>query len=294
MPKPRDLMRFARFEHLGAVHCGTVDGDAVRAFPEHMTTLQAYLALDERARGALATQSPVALSDVTLLAPVRPQKNVFCVGRNYMGHAEEVARASGKALNLPKVPTFFTKAPTAIADPNTTLHLSADNSSEYDWEAELAVVIGRRCRDVSEADALSVVFGYTCLNDVTARDLQREHQQWFKGKSLDDTCPIGPWIVTADEIGDPQALDIALTVEGVTKQSSSTSEMIFDVRAIIASLTRGMTLEPGDVIATGTPDGVGMARTPPEFLRDGVTMAVEIPRIGVLRNRVALAARATA
>ncbi len=151
-------------------------------------------------------------------------------------------------------------------------------------------MIGERCRDVAESDALSVVFGYTCLNDVTARDLQKDHQQWFKGKSLDQTCPIGPWIVSADEIGDPQTLDIALRVDGVTKQQSNTKEMIFNVRAIIASLTRGMTLEPGDVIASGTPDGVGMARTPPEFLYDGAKMEVEIAKIGVLRNAVALGA----
>jgi 2-keto-4-pentenoate hydratase/2-oxohepta-3-ene-1,7-dioic acid hydratase in catechol pathway len=246
------------------------------------------LALAPAERAALAFGSPVALEDAKLLAPVRPAKNVFCVGRNYMGHAEEVARASGRELKLPNVPTFFTKAPTAIADPGATLHLSSAVSQEYDWEAELAVVIGTRCRDLTEDEALDAVFGYTCLNDVTARDLQREHQQWFKGKSLDDTCPIGPWIVSADEVGDPQALDIAIRIDGTVKQSSTTASMIFNVRKIIASLTRGMTLEPGDVIATGTPDGVGMARTPPEFLRDGSTMDVEIAKIGVLHNVVAL------
>jgi 2-keto-4-pentenoate hydratase/2-oxohepta-3-ene-1,7-dioic acid hydratase in catechol pathway len=192
-------------------------------------------------------------------------------------------------LTLPSLPTFFSKAPTSIAAPGALLHLSSAVSTSYDWEAELAVVIGERCRDVPEASALDVVFGYTCLNDVTARDLQKDHGQWFKGKSLDDTCPIGPWIVTADEIEDPQSLDIALRIDGETKQSSNTSQMIFGVRAIIASLSRGMTLEPGDVIATGTPDGVGFARTPPEFLHDGMTMEVEIAKIGVLRNALAIA-----
>ncbi len=154
-------------------------------------------------------------------------------------------------------------------------------------------MIGERCRDVPEERALDVIFGYTCLNDVTARDLQRAHQQWFKGKSLDDTCPIGPWIVSADEIGDPQTLDIGIRIDGTVKQSSNTSHMIFNVRQIIASLSRGLTLEPGDVIATGTPDGVGMARTPPEFLHDGATMEVDIPKIGTLRNTVALGVLAT-
>ena len=137
-----------------------------------------------------------------LHAPLHPKKNVFCVGRNYLAHAEEGARVRGEKLELPDVPTYFTKAPTAIAGPEQVLELSSDVSPKYDWEAELGVVIGTTCRDVTEADALSVVFGYMCLNDVTARDLQRAHIQWFKGKSLDNTCPIGPWIVDAADIGD--------------------------------------------------------------------------------------------
>jgi 2-keto-4-pentenoate hydratase/2-oxohepta-3-ene-1,7-dioic acid hydratase in catechol pathway len=229
-----------------------------------------------------------------LLAPIRPHKNVFCVGRNYLGHAEEIARARNIELKLPPVPTFFTKAPTSIADPEQTLHLSGALSSQYDWEAELAVVIGKRCKDVPEAEALDVVFGYTCLNDVTARDLQSLHQQWFKGKSLDEACPIGPWIVDAAEVGDPQALDVAIRINGEVKQHAPTSQMIFSVAAIIASLSRGMTLEAGDVIATGTPDGVGFARTPPEFLKDGDVMEVEISKIGVLRSPVAVSAAAAA
>jgi 2-keto-4-pentenoate hydratase/2-oxohepta-3-ene-1,7-dioic acid hydratase in catechol pathway len=283
-------MRFASFLDHDTIRFGIVEGANVRPFPRTVATLADYLALGVAERGALGTEAEIALDAVRLLAPVQPRKNVFCVGRNYLGHAEEIARTRGTALNLPKVPTFFTKAPTSIVNPGDVLHLSAAVSHEYDWEAELAVVIGERCRDVAESDALSVVFGYTCLNDVTARDLQKDHQQWFKGKSLDQTCPIGPWIVSADEIGDPQTLDIALRVDGVTKQQSNTKEMIFNVRAIIASLTRGMTLEPGDVIASGTPDGVGMARTPPEFLYDGAKMEVEIAKIGVLRNAVALGA----
>lgn len=281
-------MRFVSFHQAGTVRSGLLEGETIRPFVAEIASIRAYLAHDAATRATLPTSDPIALASVTLAAPARPLKNVFCVGRNYKGHAEEVARARGIPLNLPPVPTFFTKAPTAIADPSATLHLTAAISSQYDFEAELAVVIGTRCRDVAEADALDVVFGYTCLNDVTARDLQKDHGQWFKGKSLDDSCPIGPWIVSADEVGDPQDLRIAMRVDGETKQSASTSTMIFDVRRIIADLSRGMTLEPGDVIATGTPDGVGMARTPPEFLRDGSTMEVEIDKIGVLRNVVAL------
>ena len=284
-------MRFISFTVNGSLRFGTLAGNRAHAFPERVSSLQAYLALEPGARTALANEAESwPFSDVALHAPVRPHKNVFCVGKNYSDHAEEVARATGQQLKLPTVPTFFTKAPTAIADPEAVLQLAPDISPEYDFEAELAVIIGTRCRDVAPGEARSVIFGYSCLNDVTARDLQRRHQQWFKGKSLDDTCPIGPWIVSADEIPDPQNLAIALRIDGEVKQSSSTSKMIFDIDAIVVSLSRGMTLEPGDVIATGTPDGVGMARTPPEFLRDGQTMEVEIEGIGVLRNRVSLRA----
>jgi 2-keto-4-pentenoate hydratase/2-oxohepta-3-ene-1,7-dioic acid hydratase in catechol pathway len=211
------------------------------------------------------------------------------VGRNYLEHAKEGARALGRELKLPDVPTFFTKAPTAIAAPDSQLRLAANVSEEYDFEAELAVVIGVRCRDVPEEDAHGVVFGYTALNDVTARDLQRKHGQWFKGKSLDDACPLGPWIVTPEELDDPQSLEIRFRRNGTEKQHSNTSQMIFRIPRLIAELSKGMTLLPGDVIATGTPEGVGFARTPPEFLADGDVMEVEIEKIGVLRNTVAIA-----
>lgn len=281
-------MRFVSFHQAGAIRSGIAQGDTIRPYVAEIASIRDYLAIAPSERGALATGAPIALDSVMLAAPARPHKNIFCVGRNYKGHAEEVARARNVPLSLPTVPTFFTKAPTAIADPDATLHLTAAISPQYDWEAELAVVIGTRCRDVSETDALDMIFGYTCLNDVTARDVQKDYGQWFKGKSLDDSCPIGPWIVSADEVGDPQTLAISMHVDGEMKQSSTTAEMIFNVRRIIAELSRGMTLEPGDVIATGTPDGVGMARTPPEYLRDGSVMAVEIAKIGVLRNTVAL------
>ena len=187
------------------------------------------------------------------------------------------------------MPTFFTKAPTSITRAEAVLPLSPAISQQYDWEAELAVIIGERCRDVTKERALDVIFGYTCLNDVTARDLQNAHVQWFKGKSLDGACPMGPWIVSADEIPDPQNVRVAMRAwNGETKQDASTAAMIFPIAEIIASLSRGMTLEPGDVIATGTPEGVGFARTPPEFLRDGDVMEVEVEGVGVLRNSVAL------
>lgn len=277
-------MRYVTFEHEGRLRPGYLDGDQVGLID--CRTLLEYIALapDERAQKRLPNYLP--LSKVTLAAPVRPHKNIFCVGRNYMDHALEVSQQSGRELKLPDVPTFFTKAPTAIADPGQTLEFSSKISTQYDWEAELAVVIGSRVKDAGENDALNAVFGYTCFNDLTARDLQRAHVQWFKGKSLDSAAPMGPWIVSGDEIGNAQDLSIALRVNGVEKQRSSTSRMIFSLPVLIASLSQGLTLEPGDVIATGTPEGVGFARTPPEFLRDGDDVEVEIEKIGVLRNRI--------
>ncbi|MBC5809394.1 MAG: fumarylacetoacetate hydrolase family protein [Candidatus Eremiobacteraeota bacterium] len=282
--------RFVRFaDASGRVRVGLADLDSVRPFPDAFNDLRQIVALDADALAATIAKlgdERLPLANVTLKAPIVPPKNVFCIGRNYLGHAEEGARARGEALVLPAVPTIFTKAPTSIADPGEVLELQARLSKQYDFEAELAVVIGTRCRDVSEESALDVVFGYTCINDVTARDVQKATTQWFKGKTLDHTCPMGPWIVPKEAFDDPQAVEVKMRVNGIEKQSAPTSTMIFSVRRIIAELSAGCTLEPGDVIATGTPEGVGFARTPPEFLKDGDVMEVDIERIGVLRNTV--------
>jgi 2-keto-4-pentenoate hydratase/2-oxohepta-3-ene-1,7-dioic acid hydratase in catechol pathway len=279
-------LRFVTFRKDGAApKPGLVEGDAIRTIGT--ATLREYVELAPHERVAWHTGDDlVPLASVELQAPLIPPRNVFCVGRNYLEHAKEGARAAGRELKLPSVPTFFTKAPTAIAGPGETLELETHVSSEYDFEAELAVVIGTLCKNVPEAEALDAVFGYTALNDVTARDLQREHVQWFKGKSLDHTAPLGPAIVTPDETGDAQALDILFRLNGVEKQRGNTSQMIFGIARLIAELSKGMTLLPGDVIATGTPEGVGFARTPPEFLADGDVMEVEVQAIGVLRNVV--------
>lgn len=279
-------MRYVLFSTNGAgKRLGIIDGETIQPV-EGLDSLEALLAIDPAGRtAALARRGhPVKLADARLHAPVQPRKNVFCVGRNYLAHAEEGARARGEELKLPAVPTIFTKAPTSIAGPDQTLQLEAKVSQHWDWEAELAIIIGTRCKNVEESNALDVIFGYTALNDVTARDLQRATTQWFMGKTLDDTCPIGPWVVTPDEIGDPQKLDVTLRLNGEVKQHASTSTMIFDLKRIISYVSQGLTLEPGDVIATGTPEGVGFARTPPEFMKDGDVMEVEISKIGVLRN----------
>ena len=228
-----------------------------------------------------------ALSQVELDAPIpRPRKNVMCLGLNYAEHARESAQARGRQATDLEAPIFFTKAPTTINKPYGTLIIDPAVSSQIDWEAELAVIIGKPGKNIHEEDALSHVFGYAVLNDVTARDIQNRHRQFFKGKSVDGYCPMGPWIVTADEIPDPQKLKLYLRVNGVTKQEDSTANMLFDVRSIIAILSQGMTLEAGDIIATGTPSGVGFARKPPEFLEAGDMMETEIENIGTLRNTV--------
>jgi 2-keto-4-pentenoate hydratase/2-oxohepta-3-ene-1,7-dioic acid hydratase in catechol pathway len=231
-------------------------------------------ALDELAGRKLA----YPLKRVRLLAPIpAPGRNVFCLGRNYAEHAAERGAAP------PEHPVYFTKPGTAVVGPgDEVVHHAV--TKELDYEVELAVVIGVGGRDIVRADALRHVFGYTVINDVTARDLQKRHGQWFKGKSLDTFCPMGPMLVTAEEVPDPQALTISMRVNGQVRQQSHTSKMIFPVAQCIEVLSQSMTLLPGDIIATGTPDGVGAATG--TFLRPGDRMEAEVEGIGVLANRV--------
>ncbi len=227
------------------------------------------------------------LDEVQLAAPIPlPCKNVMCLAVNYREHAEETARLRGRSGNAPEIPIFFTKATTTINSPYGEIVIDPAVSSEIDWEVELGVIIGKRGKNIRAEDALSYVFGYTVLNDITARDLQARHKQYFKGKSLDGSCPMGPWIVTADEIPDPQNLALRLRVNGETKQDSHTSLMIFPVSQCISVLSAGLTLEPGDIIATGTPSGVGFSRTPPEFLKPGDVVEAEVEGIGLIKNTV--------
>jgi 2-keto-4-pentenoate hydratase/2-oxohepta-3-ene-1,7-dioic acid hydratase in catechol pathway len=220
-------------------------------------------------------------------APIpRPTKNIFCVGRNFVAHAEEGARARGVAVKLPKVPLYFTKAPTSVIGPYDDVPWHRSATQQVDWEAELAAVVGVAGCNIQRDRALDHVFGYTIVNDVTARDLQDLHGQFFKGKSLDGSCPMGPVMVTADEFGDPHAKDIALRLNGVVKQQGNTRDMIFRIDVLIESLSHGLTLEPGDIIATGTPEGCGFARTPPEFMQAGDVMETEVEGIGTMRNRI--------
>ena len=227
------------------------------------------------------------LSETRPHAPIpRPSKNVFCVGRNFLTHIEEGARARGTEAKLPEAPVFFTKPPTSVIGPYDDIPWDRSVTQQVDWEVELGVILGVGGRNIPRRAALEQVFGYTVVNDVSARDLQKSHSQFFKGKSLDGFCPMGPFVVTADQFGDPHATRLTLRVNGVVKQSGNTRDMIFPIDRLIESLSQGLTLEAGDIIATGTPDGVGFARTPPEFLQDGDVMETDVEGIGTMRNRV--------
>ena len=234
---------------------------------------------------------PVALNAVKLAAPVGPlPKNVICVGKNYHDHAQEFARSgfdqSGDRLEVPEQPVVFTKAVSSLADPGQAIPASSDPTNSVDYEGELGVVVGRRCRNVRRADALAHVFAYTIVNDVTARTVQQRHKQWFLGKSLDGFCPVGPWLVTRDEFGEPDAQELATYVNAERRQFALLRDLIFDVGAIIETVSAYVTLEPGDLIATGTPAGVGIGFDPPRYLQPGDEVRVSITGIGELSNPV--------
>ena len=227
------------------------------------------------------------LDGVELLAPIPlPRKNVFCVGWNYSEHFKEGEPIRGTVQEMPEHPTFFSKAPTTVNSPCGDIELDPKVTAKLDWEVELAVVFGPGGKNIAEADAMKHVFGYTVANDVSAREIQRQHgQQWFKGKSIDGCCPMGPWIVTADEL-DPSDLHLICRLNGIVKQDSYTRHMFFKLPRLIAELSLGLTLEAGDLFLSGTPEGVGHARTPPEFMQKGDVMETEISGIGLMRNRI--------
>ncbi len=231
--------------------------------------------------------APIMLNKALLKAPIpRPLKNVFCVGWNYLEHFEEGGAKLEDKRELPTWPVFFSKAPTAVNGPYDVIPYDANISTQLDWEVELGVIIGKSGKNISEADAMSHVFGYTVINDVTWRDIQRRHGgQWDKGKSLDGTCPMGPCIVTADAI-EHTNLHLTCRVNGVTKQDSNTKHLYFKLPRLIHDLSLGQTLEAGDIISSGTPEGVGFARTPPEFMKAGDLLETEIAGIGVMRNPI--------
>ncbi len=282
-------MRYLTFSLAGdsAPRLGILDGDRVVG----VSSAGSLLELIRQGGGPTSTirlGEKYRLDEIRWHAPIpRPSKNVFCVGRNFLTHIEEGARARGVAVKLPDAPVFFTKAPTAVIGPFDDIPWDRSVTQQVDWEVELGVILGVSGRNIPRSAALEHVFGYTVINDVSARDVQKNHFQFFKGKSLDGFCPIGPLVVTPDEFGDPQAKQLTLRVNGASKQSGNTRDMIYPLDALIESLSQGLTVEAGDIIACGTPEGCGFARTPPEFLQDGDIMETEVEGIGTMRNRIA-------
>lgn len=269
--------------------------DLSRAAPGLPQDMVAFIGLGEaglvEARCALTSGTwRLPLAQVRLTAPIpRPARNIFCVGKNYREHARELQAAGlkgGGAEAVPELPIFFTKATTSVIGPGEPIPAWLDPTSTADYEGELAVVIGPGGRGIARAEAMRHVFGYTIINDVTSRALQRRHQQWFLGKSLDGFCPMGPAIATADEAPDAGALRVQTRVNGELRQDALVSDLIFDIPTLIETLSRTLTLVPGDIIATGTPAGVGMGFKPPRFLKKGDAVTISIDPIGTLENPV--------
>jgi 2-keto-4-pentenoate hydratase/2-oxohepta-3-ene-1,7-dioic acid hydratase in catechol pathway len=248
-------------------------------------SLLAYIRMEERpAVPVLDGIEGIPLDRKALEAPIpNPVRNIFCVGKNYLDHVKELAAHAGGGTGYPQ---FFTKATASVNGPFDTIPTHAGVTEQMDYEAELAVIIGKPGRDIAAAEAYGHIFGYTALNDVTARDLQKRHGQWFKGKSLDGFCPMGPWIVPRDAVSWPLELTVKGFVNGEMRQCASTRDMMVPVDRLIESLSAGMTLLAGDIIATGTPAGVGMGMDPPRFLKSGDAVRVEIDGIGWIENRV--------
>jgi len=275
-----DLSRFG--EAVGA----SVPSDMLSFIELGPAAVKSTSALLDEYKGRFPFGVPVPVSNVKLLAPIpRPRKNIWGIGLNYVEHVAESSRSLDTSKELPKEPVIFSKPPTTVIGPGDAIEHNKEITQQMDWEVELAVIIGTRGKGVKEADALNYVFGYSVMIDISARDCRRAGQ-WIYSKGQDTYAPFGPVIVTADEIADPHALDLSLTVNGVTKQSSNTRYMLFNVNALIADISKGMSLEPGDIIATGTPDGVGAGRMPQEWLWPGDVVVAKVEGIGELRHPV--------
>lgn len=291
-------MRLVTFKDGRGVRIGALDaaGQVVdlvaadAALPSDMLGLIAAGPAALAAAKAAMDKAPV-VTDAVILAPIpRPAKNIFCVGKNYHEHAKEFASSGFDATAkevVPEAPVVFSKPPTSVIGPHDPIPSFLDASNSTDYEGEIAVVIGRPGRGIAEADAYAHIFGYTIVNDVTARTLQHKHRQWILGKGIDGFCPMGPAIVTADAAGTPPKLAISTWVNGELRQRAGIEDLIFGIPTLIATISAAITLEPGDVIATGTPAGVGIGFTPPRFLKPGDSVRIEVPGIGVLENPVA-------
>ena len=285
-------MKFATFAYKNSIHVGIVDVATSRVRPlpgigDMVDLVTRYSEIKETLGSGVAD---VPLADIKLLAPIpRPDRNIFCVGKNYGAHAREFANSgfeagAVKGAEIDEYPAVFSKGLNTVIGPHDNVDLHAHMTSSVDYEVELTVVIGKGGRDIPKADAYNHVFGYTIANDVTARDRQKNHKQWFLGKNLDTFCPMGPWIVTGDEL-DPEKLDVKSWVNGELRQNANTSDLIFDIPSLVSTISQGLMLMPGDMIATGTPAGVGIGFNPPKFLKAGDVVAMEISGIGRIENK---------
>ena len=281
-------MKLATIRRGGSAVAAVVDEQAGRVFPLESDMISLIRSGE---RPALAGEG-IALSSVELLAPIpRPPRNIFCVGKNYHAHAQEFTRsgfdssAKDASEAIPTAPIVFSKVPECVIASGEPIRYPTGVSDKLDYEAELAVVIGKGGRGIDRADAYDHVFGYMIVNDVTARDLQAHHKQWLIGKSLDTFCPMGPWLVTADDVS-PETLGVRCWVNGELRQDANTADLIFDIPTLIEAISAGITLQPGDVIATGTPAGVGIGFDPPRYLARGDQVTIEIDGLGRLSNAI--------
>jgi 2-keto-4-pentenoate hydratase/2-oxohepta-3-ene-1,7-dioic acid hydratase in catechol pathway len=287
-------MRIGTFDLGRNLQIGIISDDGVRHLPSAdgwpKTVVEWIMSAEEmnmRYQSSKDSMNISIIDEEKLVAPIpKLLGNVMCLGKNYAAHAEETAGAGSTSSVEAGYPLVFTKGTNTINGPYGNIPYDSSVSSEIDWEVELAVIIGRECVNVGVDDALSCVFGYTVLNDISARDIQYRHKQFYLGKSLNGSCPMGPWIVTSNEIVDPQCLDIKCWVNGELMQESNTSDQIYTVAETISMFSKGHTLVPGDVIATGTPAGVGFVRKPPRFLVPGDVLESEVEGIGRMRNVV--------
>ena len=292
-------MKLATIRREGSAQVALVDSDEARVWPvappawapASFGMLDVIRGFRDLRDGLRPQGAGIPLSEVELLAPIpQPRRNLMCVGKNYHEHAKEFANSGFDATAkevVPEAPVVFSKPPSAVIGPGEPIPSYLDPTSSVDYEGELAVVIGTGGRGISRADALSHVFGYTIVNDVTARTLQQKHRQWILGKGIDGFCPMGPAILTADEVPDPTDLRVRTWINDEPRQDAPVADLIFDIPTLIETISAGISLEPGDIVATGTPAGVGIGFSPPKFLQPGDRVRVEISRIGVLENPVA-------
>ena len=292
-------MKFVTFLHNGGQRVGIIDperaavwpiADLVPEFTENLLDL--VRGFDEIKNFLTPTDDGIPVNDVSLCAPIsRPERNILCVGKNYLEHSKEFQasgfdQSSGPMTgDAPEAPIIFTKAPTSVIATGDPIYWNPGVTQQVDYEAELAVIIGTAGRGISRVDAYSHVWGYMIINDVTARDLQKNHKQWFLGKSQDSFCPMGPWVATADEV-DPENLELRCWINDELRQSANTRDLIFNIPTLIETISAGITLQSGDIISTGTPSGVGIGFDPPKFLKPGDEIRITIDGLGELCNRI--------